>query len=115
MNRQNLIFVSVCIVGLFPMFRSTFGNKRQAGRLYIIGTGPAGPHMATLQALETMKRVDAIVAPDDHLKLFEEYVGDKPVLFDPWEGLFDYQGKSMRELTPTERVQFIEERDRSME
>ena len=53
------------------------------GHLYVIGTGPAGPGTATLQALNTIRQMDVIVAPDRHVKLFAEYVGNKPILFDP--------------------------------
>ena len=32
------------------------------GHFYVIGTGPAGPKMATLQALDTIKRMDYILS-----------------------------------------------------
>jgi precorrin-4 methylase len=77
------------------------------GALYVIGIGPAGPEMATLQALNTIKRMDVILAPEGRqLNLFAEYVGDKPILFDPWKGLFDYKGKSYRQLNKEELAKF---------
>ncbi len=64
------------------------------GHFFIIGTGPAGPELATLQALKTIKRMDAIIADKRHIKLFSQYIGDKPILFDdPWKGVFSYKGK----------------------
>ncbi len=72
------------------------------GHLHVIGTGPAGPRTATLQALDTIKRMDVILAPKQQLKLFKEYVGNRPVPFDPWEGMFDYNGKQFNELSEEE-------------
>ncbi|HKI49544.1 MAG TPA: tetrapyrrole methylase, partial [Desulfobacteria bacterium] len=54
------------------------------GHLYVIWMGPAGPRTATLQALDTLRRMDVIVAPQKQIHLFAEYVGQKPVLFDLW-------------------------------
>ncbi len=80
------------------------------GHFYVIGTGPSGPKTATLQALETMKKMDLIIADDEHMKGFAEYIGDKKILFDPWKGFWDYKGKSYTELTKEEFSQFKVER-----
>lgn len=80
------------------------------GHLYVIGTGPAGPRMATLQALDTLKRMDVIVAPIKHANLFAEYVAGKPILFDPWTDIWDYKGKSMWNLDKTELAAFEKQR-----
>lgn len=82
------------------------------GHFYVIGTGPAGPQTATLQALEVMKRMDVIVASEKHVKLFEKYVDSEAVLFDPWKGLWDYQGKKSEELNDEEKAKFRVERFR---
>ena len=83
------------------------------GHFFIIGTGPAGPELATLQALKTIKQMDFIIADKRHIKLFAEYIGNKPILFDdPWKGVFTYKGKSYRELTEEEREKFKKERIR---
>jgi precorrin-4 methylase len=76
------------------------------GRFYVIGIGPAGPPTATLQALETIKRMDAIVASDKQVQLFAEYIEKKPVLFDPWEGFWDYDGKPISDLNKEEMTRF---------
>jgi precorrin-4 methylase len=97
------VVAMVAMAGFSPSDVLAWGR----GHLYVIGIGPAGPEMATLQALNTIKRMDAIVAPEGpELKLFAEYVGDKPILFDPWKGLFDYNGKSYRQLNKEELAGF---------
>ena len=82
------------------------------GHFYVIGTGPAGPQTATLQALDIIKRMEVIIAGEKHVKLFAEYVGDKPVLFDPWQGLFGYNDKHQWELDKNELAKFRVERFR---
>ncbi len=76
------------------------------GKFYIIGTGPAGPKMATLQALNTIKKMDVILASYQDTKLFEDYIGEKPVLFDPWEGFWDYEDKHFLMLNKDEMENF---------
>jgi precorrin-4 methylase len=103
-----VVFVAVAVVCAWPSQASAWGR----GHFYIIGTGPAGPQTATLQALNTIKQMDIIVAPEQHIKLFAEYIGDKPVLFNPWKGFWDYKGKGYRELTDKEIARFKVERIR---
>ena len=82
------------------------------GHFYVIGTGPAGPQMATLQALNTIKRMDVIISSDKHAKLFAEYIGNKSIPFDPWTGFWDYKGKSRQKLSKKETAKFKVERFR---
>ncbi len=84
----------------------------EPGLFYVIGTGPAGPPLATLQALERMQAVDALVAPQELVELFGEYTGGKPVLFDPLPGLWDHEGRWWEELTAEELPVFEDERER---
>ena len=109
--RQNLFLVVFAVAaagGLCPSQAAAWGR----GHFYVIGTGPAGPQTATLQAMDTIKRMDVIVAPDKHVKLFADYVANKPVLFDPWTGIWDYKGKKQQELSKEELVKFKVERFR---
>ncbi len=103
-----VVFAVVAVVCLWPSQAAAWGR----GHFYVIGTGPAGPQTATLQALDTIRRMDVIVAPDQHVKLFAEYVGSKPVLFDPWTGIWDYKGKDQRKLSKDEMAKFKVERFR---
>ena len=107
-------FMFVCLLAaawVFPSAAMAWGR----GHLYVIGAGPAGPRTATLQALDTLKQMDVLVAPDKQIHLFAEYAGQKPVLFDPWTDIWDYKGKSMWELNEAELGAFKEERFRIRE
>jgi precorrin-4 methylase len=105
-----LVVIGLAVSGslCWPSQAAAWGR----GHLYVIGTGPAGPRTATLQALNTIKQMDVIVAPDKHVKLFAEYVGSKPILFDPWTGIWDYKGKKQDELNKEEFARFKVERFR---
>lgn len=104
-----MLILLATAVWLFPCPAHAWGGR---GHLYVIGTGPAGPQTATLQALDTLKHMDAIVAPQKHVDLFADYVEDKPVLFDPWTHVWDYKGKRMWALDPEEVAQFKKARFR---
>ncbi len=84
----------------------------QRGKLYVIGMGPAGPQTATLQALETVERMDALVTRPRHLKPFAKYIGHTPVWFDHLSGLWDYKGKFFTQLGPKDLAAFKAERER---
>jgi len=87
-------------------------GERGSGRLFVISTGPAGPRTSTLQALEALERVQVLAAPEQQVQLFGDYIAGKPVLFDPWKGLFDFKGKRVWDLGEAERERFQEERFR---
>ena len=108
---------------------SPLGNKREPfgeqttggspnfhhGFFYLIGCGPSGPQTATLQALETIQRMDVILAPARQARLFADYLGDIPIPFDPWEGFWDYKGKHFATLGPEEAKLFRQNRANLLE
>jgi precorrin-4 methylase len=91
------------------------GQATAPGRFYVIGTGPAGPQLCTLQALERMKALDVLVAPQELVELFSDYLGGKPVLFDPLPGLWDHDGTWWEELSQGQMAAFEAERERIIE
>jgi precorrin-4/cobalt-precorrin-4 C11-methyltransferase len=82
------------------------------GKLYVIGLGPAGPQTATMQALQTIKRMDALVTRPRHLKPFAKYIKDTPVWFDHLSGLWDYGGVFFTKLDAAGLKKFKAERAR---
>jgi len=107
--RQALYIIAVVLAAveyIYPSQAFAWGR----GHFYVIGTGPAGPEMATLQALETIKKMDYIIASARKAKLFADYIRNKPILFDPWKGFWDYKGKDYRKLSKEEFDRFKVER-----
>ena len=56
---------------------------REKAKLYIIGTGCGDTSLLTLDAISYMARSDYFICPDDIKKRFGDYMGGKPVLFNP--------------------------------
>jgi precorrin-4 methylase len=100
------LLLATALLWLLPTQSPAWGR----GTFYIIGIGPAGPQTATLQALETIKKMDAIVASDRYVKLFADYVGDTPMVFDPWKGRGKSKRKPYDKLTKEEKAKFQAER-----
>jgi len=106
------ILTCVLILLCAPFFVQDSGAWSR-GHFYVIGVGPAGPRNATLQALDTIRKMDCIIATSIHQRFFRQYIGDKPVLdFDPWEGFWDYKGKDYWKLAGNELKAFRVERFR---
>jgi precorrin-4 methylase len=115
LKKKTLILISICLLFSFLKISEGRVHTKDRGKFYVIGTGPAGPQLATLQALETLKKMDALAAPNDLLEIFKDYIGKKPILFDPLEGLYDYKGKFYRQLSGKEMIEFEQERLRLRE
>jgi len=115
MKRKNIVVPCTIMAIVLVVFGRTSMAEPEKGRLYVIGTGPAGPQTATLQALESMARMDAIAASQEHVRLFSDYIGAKVYLFDPWKCIFEYRGKPLPELRGMELRDFIQERSRLIE
>ena len=47
-----LVFIATVMPGY------SFSMALEKGKLYFVGVGPAGPEMATLQAIEVIKQAD---------------------------------------------------------
>jgi precorrin-4 methylase len=73
------------------------------GKLYVVGTGPGGPRQTTLEALECLKTADAVLCSEATFQTFQDYIGTKPVICDPWAGLFDYKGRPWRDIARSDR------------
>jgi precorrin-4 methylase len=67
----------VLLISLMP--NSLFPMTVEKGKLYFVGVGPAGPEMATLQAIEVIKQTDVIFAPHYIQEPFKDYLQGKDV------------------------------------
>ena len=87
----------------------------QPGMFYVVSTGPAGPELATLKAIETMKNADLVLCPPRTAKTFQAYLQGKKVQ-DPWKKLWSYQGKIwMKDLStfpPAERPKIVAQKSK---
>jgi len=70
---------------------------------YIIGVGCADTYLITLEAISAMGKADAFVCPEDIQKRFAKYMGNKPLLLDPFKNT-DFVLKKNHSLASTEET-----------
>jgi len=63
-------------------------SLKDRSKIFVIGMGCADANLIALQAISYMGKADVFVAPEDLQKRFAKYMGDKPVLFDPFKDMF---------------------------
>lgn len=108
---RRIVIIASLLLCLFVLTSPSQADAAR-GKLYVIGLGPAGPQTATLQALETIERMDALLTRKRHLNPFAKYIGKTPVWFDHLSGLWDYKGKFFTQLDPKDLAAFKAERER---
>jgi precorrin-4 methylase len=92
---------SLAFLGLFMLavgVTPALPKALTAGTFYVVGTGPAGPELATVRALEVIQGADFILCSDQMKQRFQAHLQGKPILANPWKGMWDYQGKHWEEL-----------------
>jgi precorrin-4 methylase len=77
-------------------------SLKPKAKLYIIGFGCGDTNLITLEAITHMGKAQAFVAAADFADRFSKYMGDKPVLFDPFTSWEPVYKKSHPELSDEE-------------
>jgi precorrin-4 methylase len=84
MSQRHLV-KSTILVAAFNILAVTVASicsiaySVEGGRLYFVGVGPAGPELATQQALDLIKHADVIFTPNFIRKAFVDYLKGKDV------------------------------------
>jgi precorrin-4 methylase len=73
-------------------------DLKPVAKISIIGVGPGDTDLITLEAINALARADVVVAPEDILKRFAPYLGDKQNLFDPLQLIKHVYRKAHPEL-----------------
>lgn len=60
-------------------------SLKQKSNFYVIGLGCSDTRLVTLEAISAMGKADVFVCVEDLQKRFAKYMGNKPVLFDPFK------------------------------
>ena len=97
-NRLMLLIISMVVISFCP-----FAGAEGGGKFYVVGVGPAGPELSTLKAIKVIEQADFILCSEEMKKRFVEYLKNKPILCDPWQGMFSYHGKSYQQLREAEK------------
>ncbi len=111
-------FIWPVLFSFFLFFGGEFPGSaapQEPGTFSVIGTGPAGPELATLKAIETMKKADLVLTHPELAKKFSAYLKDKKVE-DPWKELWVHQGiiwmKDLHLFKPEERQAVVAKKTR---
>ena len=94
--------ILVLIAAIMPNYSSSMTVEK--GKLYFVGVGPAGPEMATLQAIEVIKQADVVFAPKYIQEPFQEYLKDKDVRLAWPESIYMVDGKPYIYLDSQEKL-----------
>ena len=88
-------FASALIWVIFVLIMPThlFSITVEKGKLYFVGVGPAGPEMATLQAIDVIKQADVVFAPHYIQEPFKAYLQSKDVRLAWPDSIYMLDGK----------------------
>ena len=100
MRKINLIAaVSIAMIVCF----SGPALSEEPGRLYVVGTGPAGPDLTAPRALEVVKKADVLLCSPgmpDKFQMFGTWVDPAKVAFNPWENIIGNDARKLKESDP---------------
>ena len=94
--------ILVLIAAIMPNYSSSM--TVQKGKLYFVGVGPAGPEMATLQAIEVIKQADVVFAPKYIQEPFQEYLKGKDVRLAWPDSVYMVDGKPYTTVDSEEKL-----------
>jgi precorrin-4 methylase len=66
------------IIFVISLFTTCYGQL-QKGKIYVVGVGPSGPELCTLQAIKVIQEADIVYAPIWIKNLFSNYLAGKEV------------------------------------
>jgi siroheme synthase len=87
-------------------------NLQQNPKATLISVGCADPDLMTRKALSALGRADVVVCTEDIKKRFGSYIGNRPILFDPFKFLMPepIYGKELAKLSPEEKKALLDKK-----
>lgn len=98
------LFLFFTLIFVIIPFTPTYGQL-QKGKIYVVGVGPAGPELCTLQAIKIIQKADIIYTPNYIRNLFASYLSGKEVRSD-WSDSLLVKGKSYTALSGQDMVDY---------
>ena len=86
-----------------PCAKGLSGKNQGRGKFYLVGMGPGDADLATIRALEVIRKADVIFAPKRLRNRFQNELSGKTVK-EGYHRLFPFYGKKCSEVTEQERA-----------
>ena len=96
-TRLSIVYVGKALKN--AQYRAQPPTAKAAGKFYLVGVGPGDPDLATLRALDVIKRADLIFAHSRLSDKFKDFLQGKQVV-NGYHRLFPFYGKSCADVTP---------------
>ena len=93
-----------CVKGLSTI--EVISVKRKP-TLYVISVGCSQSDLITLEALSAFAKADAFVCSEEQKNQYARYIGDRPILFDPFQSLREIIHKEHPELSAAEKKEHL--------
>ncbi len=89
---QSLGFLALSLAFLALTLPAHGDDKKEHGKLYVVGVGPAGPDLTAPRVLSVMEKADYFLCSPrlpERFARFGTHIDPAKVAFDPWERVFD--------------------------
>lgn len=97
MKEKTKTYSAAALAVLFTFFGLVLpANSENAGKLYVVGMGPAGPDLTAPRVLSIVEKADFILCSPrmpERFARFGTHIDPAKVAFNPWEGMFDDNSK----------------------
>ena len=96
------VLVFVTLMSLSTAAQNAIAADRLPTQLYLVGVGAGDPDLATVRAINVMKKADLVFCTDGIKEKFSEYLQGKEVVEGYWR-LFPFYGQEPSNLPPEQR------------
>jgi len=96
------VLVFVTLMSLSTAAHNAIAADRLPTQLYLVGVGAGDPDLATIRAINVMKKADLVFCTDGIKEKFSEYLQGKEVVGGYWR-LFPFYGQEPSNLPPEQR------------
>lgn len=108
-----LLYIVVALASFSPGVRAG-----SAGKLYVVGMGPAGPDLTAPRALAIVEKADVLLCSPRLPERFERFglhIDPAKVAFNPWEGIMDKRASALRRSDPQAWAKGVEAQRRKVQ
>ena len=109
-------FIQVLLFAIFVSLYSLAPTSyaKEEGKLYVIGTGPAGPDLTAPRGLAVIEKADIFLCPPYIQKNFPQYIDPAKIAFNPWEGIHDEEAMKLRKTDYGKWLQRVEKQKKKV-